>query len=275
MGGDLGGDIGAAINATMGNDRFGWFYSRNMSSEYEGQYQMFTGEDHINKAGQISQWNSLSDLSYLYPEPCDQLYGSVGEVFPKESNSISFFSSDLCRPVFFNFKEDTEVSGIPGFKYWLDNMFIGNATTNASNSCYNPEPDFVINYPDLSYAPINETLNILNMPLINGLLNTSACQKHSTGTYVSFPHFYLGDPVLLDQFDGRSDLQPNEEDHSSYMSIMQGTDIPIEAALRFQINFLYRPLPHISLFDNLPPTFYPAMWYEVTSELADSDDGED
>ena len=25
--GDLGGDIGAAINATIGNDRFGWFYS--------------------------------------------------------------------------------------------------------------------------------------------------------------------------------------------------------------------------------------------------------
>jgi len=268
--GDLGGDIGDAINASIPYDRFGWFYSRNMSSDYEGQYQMFTGEDLINKAGQISQWNSLSDLSYLYPQPCDQLYGSVGEFFPKERNSISLFSSDLCRPVFFNYKEDTEVSGIPGFKYWLDSMFIGNATTNTSNSCYNPEPDLVINYPDLSYATINETLN---MPLINGLLNISACQKWSAGTYVSLPHFYLADPVLLDQFDERSDLHPNEEDHSSYMSIMQGTDIPLESALRFQINILYRPLPWIKIFEDLPPTFYPAMWYEVTSELAESDDG--
>ena len=234
---------------------------------------MYTGKDDIYKVGQIQAWKDSSDLSDLYPSPCDGLYGSAGEFFPqnRDKTSISYFTADLCRPIFFNFKEETKVSGIHGYKYWLDNMFMGNASTNASNSCYNPEPDFVINYPD---NPYNHTLlpsanhSIPGMPLINGLLNVSAC-KFDSAAYVSFPHFYLADPILLKQFDERSDLNPNEEEHSAYLSIMPKQGIPLEVAIRMQINILYRPLPHIKMFEKITPTFYPAVWFEVTTELPD------
>ena len=86
----------------------------------------------------------------------------------------------------------------------------------------------------------NENLcNQVNMHLPNGLLNVSAC-KYDSPAYVSFPHFYLADPALLDQFHPESDLKPNEEQHSAYLSLMPKQGIPLEVAIRMQINILYR-----------------------------------
>ena len=44
----------------------------------------------------------------------------------RDKSSISYFTPDLCRTIFFNFKEVTEVEGIRGYKYWLDTGFLGN-----------------------------------------------------------------------------------------------------------------------------------------------------
>ena len=82
----------------------------------------------------------------------------------------------------------------------------------------------------------------VNMHLPNGLLNVSAC-KYDSPAYVSFPHFYLADPALLDQFHPDSDLNPNEEEHSAYLSLMPKQGIPLEVAIRMQINILYRYEP--------------------------------
>ena len=127
------------------------------------------------------------------------------------------------------------------------------------------------------------------MHLPNGLLNVSAC-KYDSPAYVSFPHFYLADPALLDQFHNDSDLNPNEEEHSAYLSLMPKQGIPLEVAIRMQINILYRyqstlasPRTYfiyqnsfrpftgfpIHMFEDTEPTFYPAVWFETTTELPD------
>ena len=124
--------------------------------------------------------------------------------------------------------------------------------------------------------------------LPNGLLNVSKC-KFDSAAYVSFPHFYLADPALLDQFHPDSDLNPNEEEHSAYLSLMPKQGIPLEVAIRMQINILYRyqltlasPITFIKqnsfrpftgfpihMFEDTEPTFYPAVWFETTTELPD------
>ena len=43
----------------------------------------------------------------------------------RDKSSVSYFTPDLCRTIFFNYKEETEVQGISGYKYWLDTGFIG------------------------------------------------------------------------------------------------------------------------------------------------------
>ena len=108
--------------------------------------------------------------------------------------------------------------------------------------------------------------DVPNMHLPNGLLNVSKC-KYDSSAYVSFPHFYMADPILLEQFHEESDLNPNEADHSSYLSIMPKQGIPLEVAIRMQINVLYRSLPHVTMLENVTPTFFPAVWFEVLTEL--------
>ena len=106
----------------------------------------------------------------------------------------------------------------------------------------------------------------MNLP--NGLLNVSAC-KYNSPAYVSLPHFYLADAALLDQFHPDSDLRPSQEHHSAHLSLMPVQGIPLEVAIRLQINILYRPFTgfEIDLFKDVPPTFYPAVWFETTTEM--------
>ena len=189
--------------------------------------------------------------------------------------SFSYFTPDLCRPIFFTYKEESKVEGIHGYKYVLDEGFVGNATYNTSNSCYNPHPDIVPSFPpqpngspnglpDGSYftppTPIGE---VPNMYLPNGLLNVSSC-KYNAAAYVSFPHFYMADPELLDQFHPESELSPNKEDHESYLTILPKQGIPLEVAIRMQINVLYRPItPYIPILEHTQPIFFPGVWFEV------------
>jgi len=263
--GDIDGDLGQAINNSMPFDKFGWFYSRNESVDYDGSFQMYTGKDDIYKVGQISKWQGSANMSDFYPEPCDGLYGSAGEFFPqdRDTTDISYFTPDLCRPISFKFKEKTKVSGISGYKYWLEEGFMANSTYNETNWCYNDQPDLLPDYIDQPGRPIGAQPN---MHLPNGLLNVSKC-KYDSAAYVSFPHYYMADPILLEQFHHESDLNPNEEEHSSYLSIMPKQGIPLEVAIRMQINVLVRPLPHVPLLENVEPTFYPAVWFEVLTEL--------
>merc|ERR1712080_791016 len=91
--GDDAGPLGPVIQGNIPFDRFGWVYSRNGSEDYDGEFQMWTGEDDIYKGGQITMWNRKDN---------------VGDFFPVDQSptSLSYFTSDLCRPIHFNFKEE-------------------------------------------------------------------------------------------------------------------------------------------------------------------------
>ena len=130
------------------------------------------------QVGQISRWNEKGSLGNLYPQPCDRLEGSAGEFFPQDQvqletepgvhkyfqdkTSISYFTPDLCRPIHFNFKEETEVMGVSGYKYMLDEGFVANSTFNETNACYNPELDLVVDIPVRKLF-----LDSCNLPLIS------------------------------------------------------------------------------------------------------------
>ena len=126
-------------------------------------------------------------------------------------------------------------------------------------------PDFYDDY----HTHVHTIPNTPNLHLPNGLLNVSKC-KFDSAAYVSLPHFHLADPALLDQFDPESDLAPRDEEHSSYLSILPRQGIPLEVAIRMQINTLYRPITKwIDFLEGHAPTYYPAVWFEVKSELPD------
>lgn len=281
--GDFAGpELEEAISNNFPFERFGWFYARNGSETYDGLFEVFTGEDDLSKSGQISRWNGDPSLANFSPQPCDRLEGSVGDVFPpnQDVTPVSLFTPDLCRPIQFNFKQETQVNGVPGFKYQLNEEVMANGTFNENNICFNPNPDLTVDLPndclsqdDCNYSDPPEfhpLENAVNMYLPNGLLNVTACaySKFASPIYVSHPHFYLADTAFLDQFHPDSDLNPNVEQHSSYLILNPETGTSLEIGIRTQINVLIRPFfgfP-IEMFADTTPTFYPAIWIETITK---------
>lgn len=125
------------------------------------------------------------------------------------------------RSIRFEYEQDARVKDILGYRFALGSNMVNNSMKE--NSCFNPFPD--------------EELGELK----NGLLNVSAC-KFDSPAYVSYPHFYLADQSLLDQFDPTSTLNPSVEKHQSYITLEPTASLPLEVTMRLQINVLSRSM---------------------------------
>ena len=64
------------------------------------------------------------------------------------------------------------------------------------------------------------------------MFNVSACQGDAP-MLLSWPHFYRGDPVLLDQVEG---LSPDIGKHQFGIDILPRLGVALRAAIRLQIN---------------------------------------
>lgn len=262
------GILGPILEATKGMpipmelppfDRFGWFYDRSGNVDYDGYYNMYTGNENFNQVGQIASWNYNYTLpEKMYTKQCGQVKGSAGTFFPpnRDKTYIDYFSSDVCRTLRFTFQEEMYVKGVLGYKYALDANLVDGSLME--NECFNPYPD-----PEIK--------------LYTGLMNVSAC-KWDTPAYVSYPHFLHGEQALLDQFEVGS-VEPSKERHESYIILEPISGVPLEVAIRLQINTLLRPLKKhaddnvpdhfetVELFDGLDTIYYPTIWFEEVVTL--------
>ena len=133
----------------------------------------------LSQTGGIREWNGSPDLGSYFPAPCNDLYGSAEGTFPtSDTTTISYFSSDLCRPLTFTRGRDNN--------YWLEGEQFANSSYSETAWCYNPQPDLIPDYYDLPSRPLGAHPN-LHLP--SGLINISACTGGSP-QYVSQPHFY-------------------------------------------------------------------------------------
>lgn len=76
--------------------------------------------------------------------------------------------------------------------------------------------------------------------------------------YISYPHFYNGDPSLLHQFEG---LNPQSELHETFVDLNERLGFPMNATTRFQINFPMRKEDFPNLKEDL---IMPICWMELT-----------
>jgi hypothetical protein len=103
---------------------------------------MFTGQDDIKKFGEMGEWN-YENTTKFYDSYCAKVNGSAGEFFPPKQakGQISLFSPDVCRTLTLNYKEEVEVDGISGYRYWGDDSMFDNATSRPDNWCFCPSGD--------------------------------------------------------------------------------------------------------------------------------------
>ncbi|XP_054741988.1 protein peste-like [Anastrepha obliqua] len=228
-------------------DKFGWFYTRNGSTDLTGVFNVYTGADDISKIGQMHTWNYKHHTGY-FQSTCGLVNGSAGEFHPpylKQHGSVSFFTPDLCRTVPLDYLETAEIEGLFGYKYHGGVRSVDNGTLYPENTCF-----------------------CGGQCVPSGVMNISSC-RFGSPVFMSFPHFYNADPYYVQQVDG---MQPEQDKHEFYMILEPRTGVALEVAARFQVNMLVEPIKGITLYENVPRVFFPLIWFEqkvrITPDLA-------
>lgn len=214
-----------------------FFLKRNGTSHQLGHFNMHTGEGDISQTGAMKNWNFSPKTDY-FPDQCGVVKGSAGELYPPIKNKtspISLFAADMCRSVSLDFDEEKTILGITGNKYSGGKKTVDNGTIYSENKCFS-----------------------LGESVPSGVMNASEC-LYGSPAFVSFPHFYAADPYYLNQIEG---LNPSRDKHEFYITLEPTTGIPLDVAIRFQMNMLIRPIPNIFLYKYAPYMFFPIAWYE-------------
>lgn len=260
-------------------DKFGWFYMRNGSTAFDGNFNMATGQDSIANLGVLRNWNYQS-TSKFYKPPCNGIEGSAGEFWPplRTKDEITLFSADICRPLTYEYKETVQRHGIFGYKYVIGDKTLSNSTarryphekakyfepktSTSEDSVDTDQPEVV----DVGQCFCNGDC------LPSGMLNVTAC-RYGAPAYVSLPHFHKADPIYRQLVEG---MNPSDEKHGFSITLEPRTGIPIDVAARLQVNILLQPSPHISLFNNpfadVPKVYFPMFWFNehagITEDMA-------
>ena len=101
---------------------------------------MHTGAGDMALLGRVASWNK-NTRTEAYPGDCGLVRGSSDGLFPpgltSTTDSISIFSTDLCRQLHFTRSSIQDVHGIQVEKFELAASNFANSSVCAENSCYN------------------------------------------------------------------------------------------------------------------------------------------
>lgn len=163
----------------------------------------------------------------------------------------------MCRSIPFDYEREEIVHGLTGYRFSGGLRALDNGHNFPDNACYGNEDD----QPSFP----------------SGVMNISAC-RYGSPVFMSFPHYFAGDSFYVNEVEG---LEPNKEKHQSYFTLepvselnrlnevndkeflaFQLTGAPLEVTIRFQANFHVQPIDELSIFQEVPKIFMPAMWFE-------------
>lgn len=231
--------------------RFGWFYPRNTSDTYDGVANIHTGVGDLNVLGMMGAWNYMNETKF-YNGECGKVQGSAGDLFPPsiaKREAFTIYATDICSGI--NLKSthtDSLIHDLPGTQFVADRDVFDNGSKYPENECY------------CAHKQCSDP---------SGIRDLSPCKKGAPA-YLSFPHFYLGDPVYSNAIDG---LSPNKSQHEFAMVIEKNTGIPLQVNARLQINILLRKIKNLDITSGLTHLVMPALWFHqhltIPKEMAD------
>jgi len=223
-------------------EKYGYFYGKNNS--LEDPVQINTGSKDISVVGKVVKQNNESKLNVWdsgKENICNAIEGTDGSVFPpfltRESRP-SIFTKDMCRSLELEFSKAVYHSGLETLRFIPSHE----AFSEKDHSCFCPGTG--------PCAP-------------QGLFNVTNC--HKAPMFLSWPHFYGGDPQLLSQVKG---LSPNEEDHQFHIDILPELGVGLRAAIRLQIN-LHINVEGVPKLANASSVYLPIIWFSDGVEELD------
>uniref|UniRef100_A0A665VMK1 Platelet glycoprotein 4 n=1 Tax=Echeneis naucrates TaxID=173247 RepID=A0A665VMK1_ECHNA len=217
----------------------------------DGPYNIYSGKDDISKVAIIDMWKGQrhGHLSELISPPLFSL--SDASSFPpflEKTKPLNFFSSDICRSLSASFQQSLNLKGIDVYRFNLHPDTMASPTRNPDNRCF-----------------CRDKATTKNCTLA-GVLDISAC-KDDKPIYISLPHFLHGSESLRESVLG---LNPNEEQHETFLDVEPLTGFTLRFAKRIQINMMYGPSKTVTILKKVKDyTIFPVVWMNETAMLDD------
>ncbi|KAK3931604.1 Scavenger receptor class B member 1 [Frankliniella fusca] len=211
-------------------------------------YTVWTGRGDVSRLDVVSRFNGRPSLSAWESDDCNRIDGSEGAFFNldalRDRRPVHLFNSGICRRLALEFKGETTVmDGIPALRYGPPEDFFHNGLDNPDNMCYR-HSSFDTHLP-------------------SGVFNNSPCSFGSP-TFLSFPHFYLGDPSLREAVDGIEPPDPSK--HEMYFTIHPELGMNLGAVSRVQINTMIQHAPLLYQYKSFPNgIILPVAWIETNA----------
>ncbi|XP_027137945.1 scavenger receptor class B member 1 isoform X3 [Larimichthys crocea] len=219
--------------------KFGLFAEFNNSNT--GLFTIFTGKDDIRNVHKVDSWNGLTELTYWRTPQCNMINGTAGQMWPPfmtKETTLPFYSPDACRSLELVYQRSGELKGIPLYRYVAPKTMFANGTDYAPNE---------------GFCPCRQS----------GLLNVSSC-RHNSPCFISHPHFFNADPVLLDYVQG---LHPTEDEHGLFIDIHPLTGVPLNVSIRLQLNLYMKKVSGITETGKISEVVMPMIWFEESGYI--------
>ncbi|XP_028457451.1 scavenger receptor class B member 1 isoform X2 [Perca flavescens] len=219
--------------------KFGLFADFNGSDT--GLFTINTGKDDIRKVHKVDSWNGLTELNYWRTPQCNMINGTAGQMWPPfmtRESTLPFYSPDACRSMELVYQRDGQMKGIPLYRYVAPKTLFANGTDYAPNE---------------GFCPCRQS----------GLLNVSSC-RHNSPVFISHPHFFNADPVLLDYVLG---LNPTEDEHGLFIDIHPLTGVPLNVSIRLQLNLYMKRVSGITETGKISEVVMPMIWFEESGYI--------
>ncbi|KAK6644987.1 hypothetical protein RUM43_001263 [Polyplax serrata] len=201
---------------------------------------VYTGDTDLAKAGLLATYNRSPKLPH-WDLPCGQVNDSSdGTKFPSfihPNDSLLFYRKSMCRSMPLVRKgNETSRNGLKGYQYHFQENALDNGAFNEKNKCF--------------------CRNGKCLP--RGLIDVTDCY-YGFPIALSYPHFYLADPTLVNAVEGS---YPNPEQHETYFVIQPETGLPLEVAVRMQINMAFGDLSPMARVGRFKHMVLPLLWTE-------------
>ncbi|XP_012685484.1 lysosome membrane protein 2c [Clupea harengus] len=225
---------------------FGLFYKMNATDD--GDYVFYSGSQNYQDFSRVALWKGQSSLDWWTSDECNMINGTNGASFHpliNKNETLSMFSSDLCRSLYAVFEKELWVKNLPAYRFVPPSEVFANLTINPGNAGF--------------CVPAGNCLG-------SGLLNVSPC-KQGAPIIMSSPHFYQADEKFVEDVIG---MKPKKEYHETAIDLNPLTGIVLRAAKRMQVNVMVEKIDGFSQTGNVSTLVFPVMYLNESVVIDDA-----